>query len=47
MNDEQEFKAQCLEEISQQGENAALINLTRQWVDESAKSKYSYFLIHC
>ena len=42
MSEEKEFKKQCLEEITQQGENVLLNKLTRQWVDESIKSNYSY-----
>lgn len=42
MSEEKEFKKQCLEEIRQQGKSALLNQLTRQWVDESIKSNYSY-----
>ena len=42
MSEEKDFKKQCLEEITQQGKNASLNQLTRQWVDESIKSNYSY-----
>lgn len=42
MNDENEFKKQCLEEIHEQGSNASLNQLARQWVDESLKANYSY-----
>lgn len=42
MSEEKEFKKQCVEEIAQQGKNVSLNQLTRQWVDESIKSNYSY-----
>lgn len=42
MSEEREFRQQCLEEVRRQGENHLLNRLTRQWVDESIKSKYSY-----
>jgi len=42
MNDEKEFRKQCHDEIGQQGKSALLNQLTRQWVDESLKTNYSY-----
>lgn len=42
MSEEKEFKKQCLDEIAQQGENVLLNQLTRQWMDESVKTNYSY-----
>ena len=42
MNDEQKFRTQCLREISEQGSSDTLKSLTRQWVDESIKTNYSY-----
>lgn len=42
MSEEKEFKKQCVEEIAQQGKNVSLNQLTRQWVDESIKTNYSY-----
>jgi cephalosporin hydroxylase len=42
MNEEQKFRIQCLSEISEQGSSDTLNSLTRQWVDESIKTNYSY-----
>ena len=42
MNDEQKFSSQCLREVSEQGSSDTLKSLTRQWVDESIKTNYSY-----
>ena len=42
MNDEQKFLSQCLREVSEQGSSDTLKSLTRQWVDESIKTNYSY-----
>ena len=42
MNDEQKFRSQCLREVSEQGSSDTLKSLTRQWVDESIKTNYSY-----
>lgn len=42
MNDEEEFKKKCEDEIDQQSRNEALKRLTRQWFDESINVKYSY-----
>lgn len=42
VNDEAEFRQQCHEEINAQASNQQLQSLTRQWVDESIKSNYSY-----
>jgi len=42
MNREKEFKKQCEDEIEQQGKSTLLNQLTRQWVDESVKTNYSY-----
>ena len=42
MTEEEIFRKQCLDEISQQGQNASLRSLTRQWINESIKTNYSY-----
>ena len=42
MNEEQKFRSQCLREVSEQGSSDTLNSLTRQWVDESIKTNYSY-----
>ena len=42
MNDKQKFLSQCLREVSEQGSSDTLKSLTRQWVDESIKTNYSY-----
>ena len=42
MNEEQKFRIQCHNEISEQGSSDTLNSLTRQWVDESIKTNYSY-----
>ena len=41
-NDEAEFRQQCHKEIRAQGSNQEFRSLTRQWVDESINSNYSY-----
>lgn len=42
MDEEQKFRIQCLSEISEQESSDTLNSLTRQWVDESIKTNYSY-----
>ena len=42
MNEQNDFKNQCNDEIDQQGKSELLNQLTRQWVDESTKTNYSY-----
>ncbi len=42
MNEQYDFKNQCNDEIDQQGKSKLLNQLTRQWVDESIKTNYSY-----
>jgi len=42
MNEQNDFKSQCNDEIDQQGKSELLNQLTRQWVDESIKTNYSY-----
>ena len=42
MNDEQKFRSQCLREVSEQGSSNTFKSLTRQWVNESIKTNYSY-----
>ncbi len=42
MSEEEEFKRACVTEIRQQRDNVFLNHLTRQWVNESIKSNYSY-----
>jgi cephalosporin hydroxylase len=42
MNEQNDFKNQCNDEIDQQGKNELLNQLTRKWVDESIKTNYSY-----
>ena len=40
MNEQNDFKNQCNDEIDQQGKSELLNQLTRQWVDESTKTNY-------
>lgn len=42
MSDENEFKQQCRNEIAEQRGSESLQSLTRQWMDESVKTNYSY-----
>jgi hypothetical protein len=42
MNEHNDFKSQCNDEIDKQGKSELLTQLTRQWVDESIKTNYSY-----
>jgi cephalosporin hydroxylase len=42
MSEEKDFRAHCQDEIDQQGESLLLNQLTRQWIDESTKTNYSY-----
>ena len=42
MNEQNDFKNQCNDEIDQQGKSELLNQLTRKWVDESIKTNYSY-----
>jgi len=42
MNDEENFRNQCHSEVAQQGGSATLQSLTRQWLEESIKTNYSY-----
>ncbi len=42
MDDSKLFKDQCLSEIDNQAHNPRLKELTREWLNESAKHNYSY-----
>jgi cephalosporin hydroxylase len=42
MDEEQKFRIECAEEIEKQGANEKLQSITREWMDESIKTKYSY-----
>ena len=42
MSEEQKFKIQCLKEVSEQAGSDKLNTLTRQWINESIKTNYSY-----
>jgi len=42
MDEEQSFRKQCRNEVCEQGSSNTLKSLTRQWVDESIKTNYSY-----
>lgn len=40
--DEEEFRRQCLSEVSEQGSSDRFKSLTSKWVEESIKTNYSY-----
>lgn len=42
MNLYQQFKSECASEIAEQGNDQALQNLTRQWMNQANARKYSY-----
>ena len=42
MSDEKNFRKQCRQEIIEQGRNDTFKSLTRQWLNESIKTNYSY-----
>jgi cephalosporin hydroxylase len=42
MNDEEDFRNRCRNEVNQQGRSTSLQALTKKWVDESIKTNYSY-----
>jgi cephalosporin hydroxylase len=42
MSEENDFRQQCRKEIAEQGGSDILQTLTRQWMDESIKTNYSY-----
>jgi cephalosporin hydroxylase len=42
MNDHQKFKKECGEEVHKQGADKKLKRLTRDWITEATKYKYSY-----
>jgi len=42
MSEENDFRQQCSKEVAEQGNSDTLQSLTRQWVDESIKTNYSY-----
>lgn len=42
MNEYLKFKAECVAEISKQGEDPSLAGLTKEWIDAANLGKYSY-----
>ena len=42
MSKDEDFLKECNEEINKQGKNEPFKKITRQWIDESIKTKYSY-----
>jgi cephalosporin hydroxylase len=42
MNEEENFRNHCHDEVKEQGKSESLQALTRQWMDESIKTNYSY-----
>lgn len=42
MSKDEDFLKECNEEINKQGENKTFKKITRQWIDESIKTNYSY-----
>jgi cephalosporin hydroxylase len=42
MSEEQKFRNQCNKEVKQQEQSKTFQSITREWVNESIKTNYSY-----